>query len=336
MVYDCFTFFNELDLLEIRLNTLKDVVDCFVIAEATRTHRGKPKELFFEKNRERYASFLDRIRYIVVDNLLSEEEVDKDAYNLPWVNENRQRNALIRGLIDAKDRDVIMVSDLDEIPRSECVQKAVSHLASGTKSVRLGLDAYCFYINFRNYSYPNWLLGTSAVKYGDFLNEDLFKHVKCDRYTQVSENIGNTVQKLRFLKSERVFRHAGWHFSYLGGVEAIKRKIAAFSHVEFASLSDELLRQRLMSGDDLFGRVGKSFGVPFDSSLPEFVGRNMKRFRDLIFDVDEHYMHKTRCARWIAYFRGLIYRAVVGLIPPFAAPYLVRMRDFLMKWFGRV
>ena len=69
MVYDCFTFFNELDLLEIRLNTLKDVVDKFVIAEATRTHTGRPKELVFEKNRERFASFSDKIEYIIVDNL---------------------------------------------------------------------------------------------------------------------------------------------------------------------------------------------------------------------------------------------------------------------------
>ena len=86
MIYDCFTFFNELDLLEIRLNTLNDVVDRFVIAEATRTYMGKRKELLFERNRERYAAFADKIIYVVVDDLLTEEEVDADRYNLPWVN----------------------------------------------------------------------------------------------------------------------------------------------------------------------------------------------------------------------------------------------------------
>ena len=108
MIYDCFTFFNELDLLEIRLHTLKDVVDKFVIAEATRTHTGKSKNLVFAENRMRFSEFEDKIIYIRVDDLLSEEEVVKDIYNLPWVNENRQRNALIKGLVNAGDNDILV------------------------------------------------------------------------------------------------------------------------------------------------------------------------------------------------------------------------------------
>ena len=126
MIFDCFTFFNELDLLEIRLHTLKDVVDKFVIAEATRTHTGKPKELVFDKNRSRFAEFKDKIVHVVVDNLLPEEEVSKDSYNLPWINENRQRNALIKGLSNVDDGDVIIVSDVDEIPRPERIAEAIS------------------------------------------------------------------------------------------------------------------------------------------------------------------------------------------------------------------
>ena len=67
MVYDCFPFFNELDLLEIRLNVLKDGVDRFVIVEAGETHTGKPKPFYFEENRGRFAEFLARFEYVKVD-----------------------------------------------------------------------------------------------------------------------------------------------------------------------------------------------------------------------------------------------------------------------------
>ena len=73
MIYDCFTFFNELDILEIRLNTLYDTVDYFVIAEANKTHTGKEKDYVFEKNQARFSNFLDKIIYIKVDDFTSLE-----------------------------------------------------------------------------------------------------------------------------------------------------------------------------------------------------------------------------------------------------------------------
>ena len=78
MIYDCCTLFHELDLLELRLATLNGVVDRFVIAEATRTFTGRPKELFFEKNRSRFARFEGKIRYVAVDGLMPEEEDARD------------------------------------------------------------------------------------------------------------------------------------------------------------------------------------------------------------------------------------------------------------------
>ena len=192
MVYDCFTFFNELDLLEIRLNTLSDVVDCFVIAEATRTHRGKPKELFFEKNRTRYAGFLDRIRYIVVDDLLPESEVDEDRYNLPWVNENRQRNALSRGLEDINDDDVIMLSDVDEIPRPAAVKQALP-IAENGAIVRLLMEMYYYFANFKDFHDPIWTLGTVMIAGHTFRTTSAFERFICDRFTVASENAGRTI-----------------------------------------------------------------------------------------------------------------------------------------------
>lgn len=145
-----FYFFNELDLLEIRLNTLSDVVDRFVIAEATRTYSGKHKELVFAGNRQRFAAFADRIDYIVVEDLLDTQTIARDPYNLPWVNENRQRNALMRVVANAKPTDIVMVSDLDEIPRPEEVAKIDTRLNDKVATVRFEMEFFNYYLNFKD------------------------------------------------------------------------------------------------------------------------------------------------------------------------------------------
>jgi beta-1,4-mannosyl-glycoprotein beta-1,4-N-acetylglucosaminyltransferase len=91
--YDCFAFFNELDILEIRLKTMAEVIDTFVIVEAPWTFQGATKPLYFNDNRRRFRHYLPRIRHIVVEDLM--------AYDNPWHREYYQRNALRRGLMDA-------------------------------------------------------------------------------------------------------------------------------------------------------------------------------------------------------------------------------------------
>lgn len=100
MIYDCFPFFNELDILEIRLNTLYDTVDYFVITEANKTHTGKEKEYIFEKNRERFAKFLDKVIYIKVEDFPDLESSKKSSDGNKWLYENYQRDAIMRGLKD--------------------------------------------------------------------------------------------------------------------------------------------------------------------------------------------------------------------------------------------
>ena len=115
MIYDCFPFFNELDVLDIRLHVLNDVVDKFVIVEASFTHTGNPKDFIFEQNKGRFADFADKIIHIKLT-----EKPDPPSCGIPderkWFLENFQRNAIVQGLSAAKPTDIIMVSDCDEIP----------------------------------------------------------------------------------------------------------------------------------------------------------------------------------------------------------------------------
>ena len=113
MRYDCFTFFNELELLQIRLAELSSVVDVFVIAEAPWTFQGQAKPLFFGENRARFKPYLSRIQHIVSDA----PPVVTDQ----WSRELHQRNSLKRGLLEASGDDFVVISDADEIVRPEAL-----------------------------------------------------------------------------------------------------------------------------------------------------------------------------------------------------------------------
>src|SRR5271156_187621 len=115
MIYDCFTFFNELELLELRLNELAGVVVKFVLVEATKTFSNKPKPLHFQENRARFAAFENKIIHVVVEDAPDTSDA--------WVIERFQRNAIERGLRGCKPDDWVLVSDLDEIPRATVVDK---------------------------------------------------------------------------------------------------------------------------------------------------------------------------------------------------------------------
>lgn len=315
MIYDCFTFFNELDLLEIRLNTLAPIVDFFVIAEATRTHRGEKRDLVFAANRARFAAFLPKIKYIVVDDLLPAEEIAKDAFNLAWINENRQRNALKRGIVGATAKDIIMVSDLDEIPRPEKIPTAVE-LARKGEIVRMVEDVFVYYANFKDFRSPKWYLGTQVLTVETFNNSPVLERVRADRYKPESENRGRSFNKIRFARSTRKIDHAGWHMTYLGGAKAIAHKLKSFSHVEASPLA-ALAEARLAAGVNIFGGRRDAFGVEIGGTFPRYLVENQEKFAKIIFPVTQEYLEKTRLGRRLAALRGHLYRATVALVPSF-------------------
>ena len=140
-VFDCFTFFNELDLLEVRLNELAPVVDVFVIAEATRTFTGKEKPLYFKENSARFAPFLDRMVHVVVD--------DFPDTSSSWTREIHQRDCVRRGLASAGPEDILLLSDVDEIPRAGSVAQMLDDPPGPNEVICFELDWHAFYFNVR-------------------------------------------------------------------------------------------------------------------------------------------------------------------------------------------
>lgn len=266
MKYDCFTFFNELDLLELRLNILKDVVDKFVLVEATRTQNNQEKPLYYEENKERYKEFNDRIIHVMVNDFPN--ELGK------WTIENHQRNCISRGLKECNPDDLIIISDLDEIPDPKLLNKIVD----SEKIIAFDLNCFQYYLNDLVFGLP-WDHGCKILTYKNFqtiLDDDGCDHGALDEKV----NIGTTASKIRLYSGPRQKRYdnAGWHFSYMGGDEAILKKLQSTCEGTTKATLEAVKIFRLSNKSP----VCKLIPVIIDKSFPEYLVSNMSKYSDFV------------------------------------------------------
>ncbi len=199
-IIDCFMFGleYELDLLEIRLEYLDPIVDHFVLVEARFTQLGNSKELYFEKNKQRFSKYLHKIVHVIVDNPIS------TAYG-SWDNEHFQRNNIRVGLdkLDLNRNDIVMISDLDEIPNHEAIK--LYHNNNVQLTFGLEQDMYYYYLNYKaNYKW----CGSHLTRWHILLGGTTPQEIRNQRFN------GN-----------KLHVHGGWHFSYLGGLNAVMQKL---------------------------------------------------------------------------------------------------------------
>ena len=272
MVYDCFIFFNELDLLELRLNELDSVVDKFVIVESTETFSKKKKKLYYSENKDRFSKFKDKIIHVVVSDSPERLSSKTESENR-WAVEHFQRNCIERGLVSCKNKDVVLVSDIDEIPRVSAVKEAVELLSKNSKSiVSFRQRFFYYYLNglcIEGNMLSPWY-GTTACCFGGFIGAEKMRHTKN--------------------KNKLMLNDAGWHFSYLGGADLIAYKIESFSHSEFDNnniKNRDRIKDRVSKGIDLFDRPGRprQIYVKIDESFPEYLKNNIEYFKHLIKGV---------------------------------------------------
>ncbi len=268
MIYDCFTFFNEFDLLEIRLNELNSVIDKFVLVEATKTFSGIDKPLNFQKNKHRFEKFLHKIIHVIVDEY---PEINGD-----WVIENHQRNAILNGLKDCKDDDIVLISDCDEIPSPNAV--LYNKDKPGLKIFEQTM--YYYYLNLKASS--KWISGTRMLFYKDLKNG--FDNIDNYSKTVIKElNIGTTPQKVRHINEGLILKNAGWHFTYIGGVDMITKKVKAYSHFrEVGKINEFKIEKDIRRGNARFNSDMFLIPVSIDKSFPEFVYKNMDKYKNYV------------------------------------------------------
>jgi beta-1,4-mannosyl-glycoprotein beta-1,4-N-acetylglucosaminyltransferase len=285
-IYDCFQFFNELDLLELRLEILYDHVDHFVIIETNRTHSDLEKPLFFHENKQKYEKYLDKIIYVnhefPQDILNMGRKEGDDLYTKQYnkiserydIEENEgqlkkyptfcrdylQREFIKFGLVDCDDDDLIMVSDLDEFPDPKYIDEV---RIKNLNNVVFMQD--CFYYNINTLAHTNWY-GNYVVRYSD------------------TKDVSLTHLRNKRVNFEKLFK-AGWHFSFMGGPERVKTKIKSYSHQEYNNpFILNSVEKKINSGVDVFNRSS------YQDTLQEFyfdkmINVNIEQFPNKMIEL---------------------------------------------------
>jgi len=259
-LYDCFTFFDEREILEFRLEYLKDVVDYFVIVEADQTHSGRPKaqNFCFEwvpddvKDRIRYTciSFPQNLPDSVWASGTSEDN------HLAWKRESYQRARLIYGLYDANSEDLVLVSDVDEIPDRDRLRELKTRSRLPDRSPVIALEMSVFFYDIHGLaSYADgrpfrWRHPKLTAR----------KHLECSN-------------RIRLAPPDSIVSDAGWHFAYFGGVDRIRTKLSACAHTQ-AATPERLaaVPERVRGRRDVVGRDEFAYADIYDASkLPRLI-----------------------------------------------------------------
>ena len=251
MIYDIFPFNNELDLLEIRLNTLKDIVDITILTESCYTFSGNEKPLYYVNNKSRFKEF--NIINGIIEKLPYSQYTHTKLHRR--TNEAFQKN-IFEQYVDIKPDDTLIINDVDEIPDPQTLKLIIEK--DYKDPLRLRQKFYYYYFNCK--SDIDWTSGTVVIR-GD----------KFDTFSSA---------KSRTAKHELIAEHGGWHFSYSGGVEAIRNKIGVLAGSEFdldKYKDKEWIQHCIDNQIDIFKRdIQWSIEDPID--VPQYVLDNMDKF----------------------------------------------------------
>jgi len=275
--YDCFCYFNEDMLLELRLETLWDHVDIFVISEASYTHAGKERATEFDITK--FKKYESKIRYIRLD-------ARPEGPNGFWKNENFIRNNVANGLYDATPDDLILISDLDEIPKPE----AIKLYDRSYKRADFHQRYYSYYLN-------NYWLGNVDDEEKLVPNSNIWNGTKITTYRYFVEFFKSNASSVRIYKSSgflrglkkawfkffqsQTIKDGGWHFTWVFSIENIIKKIESTAHQEFnheEHKNPERIRSLILSGRDVNKPKARYQLQEIDDQFPKYLLENFEKF----------------------------------------------------------
>ncbi|MEK7339790.1 MAG: hypothetical protein WBD50_07545 [Candidatus Rhabdochlamydia sp.] len=268
-IYDCFTFFNELELLKMRLEELNDHVDYFVLVESVETQRGDPKPLYFQENQHLFNKYLPKIKHIVIDEYPS--DIDP-VTGLCWDRESFQRKCIMRGLQQCDNLDIIMISELNEIPRTQTLEtlKLLFYrekrkpnklvIKNPPDEIALEMPSFVYQLNRKSENHEGPWVGTVAT---------LYNNVKRKGVQSLRDNRWN------FFK----IMDGGWYFTWIGNTDQIRQSL--FSTIEgrdkesVGSISDEEIETWIQAQEI----------IPMDSQypndFPKYIKKHIDYFRSI-------------------------------------------------------
>lgn len=245
-IVDCFIFYNELDLLQYRLEILYDIVDYFVIVESKYTHNGKEKQLYFQENIEKIQKYMPKIVHIILDTfpyIYPNINYDKREQ---WENEHFQRNQIILGLnkIQMEPNDIFTICDLDEIPNPNLFF-AIKHGNFIIDKI-YSLEQDFYYYNLNTNSNTKWY------------------HPKICNYG-VYKMLNLSCEQIRAIYAAYII-HGGWHLSYFGDSKFIQNKLSNFAHQEYNNdeyNNEEIIKAKIGNQMGLFENLSNTKSTLF-------------------------------------------------------------------------
>ena len=262
-------YFDEDLMLDLRLNTLNKHVDKFVIAEATREHSGKEKKLNFDI--KKFSKFKDKIIYLIIEDLPRNVVSKKKNWAPNHWRDQYQRNALQRGFKECDENDLIMISDIDEIPN---LNKLTEFKVKNKYACFLQKN-FQSKLNLQNITDKYWM-GTKICQK---------KYLKSPQWLRDIKTKKRPFWKFYKPKEPQLILDGGWHFSFLKKPKDIAKKIKAYSHQEFYKdefVDEKKISERINNNVDLFDRNIVYKKVELDKSFPEYVFNNKDFFKEWI------------------------------------------------------
>ena len=264
-IYDCFQYFNEDHIVDLRFNILNKYVDYFVISESTKTHQGQEKKLNFDI--KKFMRYENKIIYVIAD--YNEKKNFINHTGGESLIEQHQRNSITRGIEKAKDNDLIILSDSDEIPDL----KKLNKIKSTTKFTAFAQKMFMYKLNLQNLVESDWI-GSKICLKKNFPKPQVLRDMKFKKYPFWRIDKYN----LQIIKG-------GWHFSFLQSPKDIIKKIKSYSHGEFNTseiINEENIKQKILKNMDIFNRGFELKKILIDSSFPEYIIQNQKNLKDWI------------------------------------------------------
>ena len=282
-IYDCFTYFDEDLILDTRLNIMNDYVDYFVIVESTYNHNGERRELKFDLNK--YQKFKNKIKYIVWDEVPDNiEKINYDDTEIvrehKFINnavkrDNGQRNYVVKGLDDAEDNDLILLSDLDEIPSLKTID------LKNIKTKIIIFDQIMCYYKF-NLAIPNYKwFGTRACLKKDLKSPQWLRNIKARKYSFYRLDILFNEKKFNNIQ---LIKNGGWHFTNIKTPEEIHYKYKSYCHhreYELSGMNSDKIKKIIESKHTIYdlkvdqrtNKIGKGMKLINlkDHELPDYI-----------------------------------------------------------------
>ena len=293
-IFDCFMYFDEEVVVDVRLNTLNEFVDYFVIVESKFTHRGDQRKLTF--NHRKFEKFKDKIIYLVYDQVPSKieeikvldseyEKSKKYIFNAAY-RENGQRNYIEKGLVKAAKDDIILISDVDEIPNL----KNLDFNRVNEKIILFKQDMFYYKFNLR---LPDLIwTGTKACKKKNLLNPQWLRNIRDRKYPFFRLDTFFSKKKYTSIK---FINNGGWHFTNIKTAKEIEYKLKSYLHhrefdVKPLSVNqiDEIIKSKQAIYDLNVDKSVNKFGYgkkleKFElAKLPVYIQQNLNNYKEWV------------------------------------------------------